>query len=63
MEGFMHTGLAHSQDGSHVREEEANLSAILAVRERGGGGEILICNPLPLGIQAIWYRGREVLRG
>ena len=26
----MHTGLAHSQDGSHVREEEANLSAILA---------------------------------
>jgi hypothetical protein len=29
--GLLHTRLACSQDGSHAREEEANLSAVLAV--------------------------------
>jgi hypothetical protein len=30
MGGIMLTCLAYSQDGSHIREEEANLSAIVA---------------------------------
>ena len=53
----MLTCLAYSQDGSHIREEEANLSAVLA----GGGCSGMFCDPLPLRIQARWEM--EMLRG
>lgn len=45
--GWMHTRLACSQDGSHAREEEANLSAVLAV----GRSFELSGNPFPRRIQ------------
>jgi hypothetical protein len=44
---MLHTRLACSQDGSHAREEEANLSAVLAVWERWR----IVYNPFPARIQ------------